>query len=94
MRVSSDPAWPAKASGSSTREGAWLIFIATTTPTGTSAATAPLTLISAVRAAVRSTTPAIAEAGFSPVRSMMTWPIQVVTPVASRASLTTNSVAM
>lgn len=51
VRASSDPACAEKASGISIRLGVMPARTATTTTTGISAATAPLTLISAVRTA-------------------------------------------
>ena len=56
-----------------------------TTTTGSSAATAPLTLIRAVRPATSSIIRTISRVRLSPTRSMSSWPAHVVTPVASSA---------
>ena len=68
--------------------------MATTTTTGMRAATAPLTLISAVRTATRRQTTTSSGARFSPPRLITCWPAQAVTPVESSDSETMNSVAM
>ena len=94
VRASSEPAWAAKASGISICDGETLAFTATTTTTGISAATAPFTLIRAVRIATKMQTKTRSGVRFVPPRLMTCWPAQVVTPVESRASLTTNSEAM
>lgn len=66
--VSSDPACAANANGTSTRAGACAVRTASTTATGTSAATAPLMLISAVTPATISMTAATTDLGLSPTR--------------------------
>jgi hypothetical protein len=48
VSVSIDPAWAAKTSGIRRREGNWPVRTAVTITTGSSAATAPFTLIKAV----------------------------------------------
>ena len=65
-----------------------------TTTTGSSAATAPLTLMSAVSAATMSIISTISRVRPSPAQAMSRWPTHVVTPVASSPSLTTNRDAM
>ena len=65
-----------------------------TTTTGTSAATEPLTVINAVRPAQRSIISTSTRARLSPACAIRCWPAQVVTAVASSASLTTKSDAM
>ena len=68
---------------------------AMTTTTGSSAATAPLTLMSAVSPATSSIVRARARrVRLAPAQAMSRWPAQAVTPVASRPSLTTNRRAM
>lgn len=67
---------------------------AITTTTGSRAATAPLTLISAVRTATSNMMSTSGRVRLSPARAMRSRPAQAVTPVASRAPLTTNSEAM
>ena len=95
VSASSEPAWAAKASGISSCDGERPSRTAITTTTGSSAATAPLTLISAVSSgdeqhhAARS-----AASGSRRPGAISCWPAQVVTPVASSPSLTTNSDAM
>src|SRR4051812_42570574 len=65
-----------------------------TTTTGSSAATAPLTLISAVRPATSDIIRTSRRVRDSPACAIRDWPAQVVTPVASSPALTTNSEAM
>ena len=65
-----------------------------TTITGSSAATAPLTLISAVSAAHRSIMSTTMRGRLVPALAISCWPAHAVTPVASRPSLTTESEAM
>jgi hypothetical protein len=65
-----------------------------TTIPGTSAATAPLTLSSAVSSATSAIIRTTSRVRLSPADAMSLWPAHVVTPVASSASLTTNSDAM
>ena len=67
---------------------------ASTTTIGSSAATAPLTLINAVRPAHSSIITTIKRPRSPPTRLIIRSPAHVVTPVASRPSLITNSVAM
>ena len=67
---------------------------AITTTTGTSAATAPLTLISAVSSATSAIVRTISRDRLSPADAISLCPAHAVTPVASSASLTTNSEAM
>ena len=92
--TSSEPAWAAKASGISSCEGERPSRTAITTTTGTSAATAPLTLISAVSRRRAASSARSAASGSRPTRSISSCPAHAVTPVASSASLTTNSAPM
>ena len=94
VRVSIDPACAPNASGSSSCEVGRPRRIASMTTIGISAATEPLTLISAVSAATSSIISTTSRVLLSPAASIRRWPAQTVTPVASRAALTTNSVAM
>ena len=65
-----------------------------TTTTGSRAATEPLRLISAVSTETSSMVRTSRRTRLSPARSISTWPIQAVTPVASSPALTTNREAM
>ena len=65
-----------------------------TATTGSSAATAPLTEISAVTPATSSSISTISRDRLSPTRATSCCPAHAVTPVASSDSLTTNSAAM
>ena len=64
------------------------------TTIGTSAATAPLTLMIAVRSATSSMVSTSNRVWLVPACAMSCCPAQAVTPVESSASLTTNSEAM
>ena len=94
VRASIEPAWAENASGISIWLGASPTRIATTTTTGTSAATAPFTLIRAVRAATSRQTTTSSGVRFSPPRLITCWPAHAVTPVESSDSETMNRVAM
>ena len=94
MSASIEPAWAPNTSGISSCDGDRPRRTAITTTTGSSAATDPLTLISAVRPATSSIIRTSSRVRLSPTRATSSWPAQVVTPEASRPSLTTNSVAM
>lgn len=94
VSASSEPAWAEKASGMSIWEGGRSALVATTTTTGMSAATAPLTLIRAVRTATRRQTTTSRLERLSPPRASSCCPAHAVTPVESNASPTTKSVAM
>src|SRR6478735_5924224 len=85
---------PAKARGMSICDGGCPIRMASTTTSGSSAATDPLSVISAVRTAHSRPTASTSRARLSPALATMSWPSQVVTPVESMPSLTTKSVAM
>src|SRR5581483_3145752 len=65
-----------------------------TTATGTSAATSPLTLISAVKNATSSIISTSRRERLPPARATSSWPAQEVTPADSSPSLTTKSDAM
>ena len=94
ISISSPPALPANATGMSSCDGGVPIRWPSSTTSGSSAATAPLRVIRdvsnadnrqiAIRTRVRSV----------PARSISQRPAQVVTPVESMPSLTTNRVAM
>ena len=94
VRASIDPACAEKASGMSSCDGDMAARAATTTTTGMSAATAPFTLISAVRTATSRQTTVSSRPRSVPPRAISCCPAQAVTPVESRASPTTKSVAM
>ena len=94
VSASSEPAWAPNASGSSSCDGDRLTRTAITTTTGTSAATDPLTLISAVSSATSAMVRTISRVRLSPADAISRRPAHAVTPVASSASLTTNSDAM
>ena len=68
--------------------------VAVTTMTGSSAATAALTVTMAVRAAQTSIIRMTSFVRLVPARSISCWPAHAVTPVESSASLTTNRAAM
>ena len=91
MRVNIDPAWAANASGIINCDDGVRNLTAVTTTTGTSAATAPLTLMNAVSTAHISIISTSRRRLLSPARATSCCPAHAVTPVASRASLTTNS---
>ena len=94
VSASSEPACAEKASGMSICDGGRPARVATTTTTGMSAATAPFTLMSAVTPATRRHTTSSSGVRFVPARPITWRPAHAVTPVASSASLTTNSEAM
>ena len=94
VSASSDPACAPKATGINSCDGDRPRRTAVTTATGTSAATAPLTLISIVRAATSSIVRTTSRVRLSPARAMSCCPAHAVTPDASSPSLTTNSDAM
>ena len=94
VSASIEPACAPKTSGISSCDGERPSRTPITTITGSSAATAPLTLMSAVRPATSSSIRTISRVRLSPTRAMSSCPAQVVTPLASSPSLTTNSVAM
>lgn len=94
VRASIDPACAEKASGISIRDGAIPARAATTTTIGSSAATAPLTLMSAVSTATRTPMTTSSDRRPPPPWVSTCWPAQAVTPVESSASPTTNRVAM
>ncbi len=91
---SSDAALPANASGISSLDGGMARWAATTSSIGSSAATEPLRLISAVTPATSSITRTSSRRLLPPAPATSLRPTQVVTPVASRPSLTTNSAPM
>ena len=96
---SSEPACAAKASGMSSCDGGCRMRSASTTTIGTSAATAPFTLMSAVSTATSSETSTTMRARPVPARPVPARPVsccpaQVVSPLASSPSPTTNSAAM
>ena len=94
VSASSAPAWAPNASGISSCEDGRRTRMAITTTTGTRAATAPLTLMRAVTSAHTTITRPTTRDRPLPARSTSCCPTHAVTPVASRASLTTNSAAM
>ena len=94
VSASREPAWAENANGMSICDGGSPTRVATTTTTGMSAATAPLTLIRAVSSATSTQTVTTNGVRRRPPRSMTCWPTQAVTPVESRASLTTKRQAM
>ena len=94
VRASIDPAWAPNTSGMSSCDGGRPSRTAMTTTTGSRAATAPFTLMSAVSPATSSIIRTSSRVRLSPTRAMSSWPAQAVTPVASRPSLTTNRAAM
>jgi hypothetical protein len=77
--------------GMSNSEGERPSRIARITTIGMSAATEPLGLTRALRPAASSMLSTTRRVWLSPTRAMSCWPAQVVTPVASSASLTMNS---
>ncbi len=89
-----DPACAAKASGMSSCDVGMPAREATTTTSGSRAATAPLTLMSAVTPATSSEITTSRVVRRVPARAMTFCPAHAVTPVASRDSLTTNRAAM
>ena len=94
VSASIDPACAEKASGISICDGDRAARVATTTTTGMSAATAPLTLISAVSTATNRHTTVSSRPRSVPPRAISCCPAHAVTPVESSASPTTKSVAM
>lgn len=94
VRVSSDPALAAKASGMSSFDGTIPARTATTTTTGSSAATAPLIEMNAASTAAIAPITTVSRTRARPARVTTCWPSQAVTPVASSDSLTTNRLAM
>ncbi len=94
VSVRSDPACAPNASGSRSCEGDIRSRAAVTAITGRSAATDPLTLISAVSTATVSIISAIRRVRDAPAPAMSCCPAHAVTPVESSASLTTKSDAM
>ncbi len=94
VSASSAPAWAANASGISSCDVFWPTLTAMTTITGTRAATDAFGVMRAVKmpdTIIMYTTMRVRPV---PARSISCCPTHVVTPVASRASLTTNSAAM
>ena len=95
VSASMEPACAAKTMGISSCEALRLSRTAMTTTTGSSAATAPLRLISAVSSATRLMVRSSRRVRlFSPAKRISSWPAQAVTPVTSRPELRTNSEAM
>jgi hypothetical protein len=94
VRASREPACAPKARGRSSREAGVAVRIATTTTMGRRAATAPLTLITAVNNATMTIMRTIRRVWLSPARATIHCPAAVVTPVESIPALTTNSAAM
>ena len=88
------PAPPAKANGMSSRDGGNDRRMAITTTMGTNVATEPFKPIKAVRTAASSMVSSRSLRIPDPVRFTNSCPTQVVTPVASSPSDTTNSAAM
>ena len=92
VRARSDPAWAENTSGISSCEELRFSLTAVTTTTGSKAATAPLTLISAVSTATSAIVRRSSRVRLSsPAPRMMSCPAQAVTPVISSAVLTMNS---
>ena len=87
----SEPEWPLNASGISRSEGRRRSRIAITTVTGISAATEPLTVTSADSTAHSASSSTTTFDAPDPDAVSRRCPAHVVTPVASRPSLTTNS---
>ena len=94
VSASSDPALAANASGMSSCDGGWPSLTASTTTTGRSAGTEALMLMAAARRATSPMTRMSSCARLLPVRAIRNCPTLAVTPVASRAALTTNKDAM
>ena len=95
VSASIEPACAAKTSGIRSCEEFRLSRTAMTTTTGSKAATAPLTLISAVSSATRLIVRTRSRVRLSsPAPRMRSWPAQAVTPVISSPELTTKSEAM
>src|SRR5208283_1483999 len=67
---------------------------AITTTTGSNAATAPLTLMSAVSRPTSDIISTMRRTRLSPARAIRPWPAHAVTPVVSSPVLTTNSEAI
>ena len=86
VSASSEPAWAEKTSGISSCEGGRFSRTAITTTTGSSAATAPLTLISAVSSATSRPVSTSSRVRLSsPAPAISSCPAQAVTPVRSSA---------
>ena len=83
VRASIEPAWAANASGISSCDAGIASRTAMTTITGSRAATAPLTLMSAVTAAQSSIMSTTIRGRLVPALAFSCWPAQAVTPVAS-----------
>ena len=81
VRASSDPAWAAKATGSSSCDGVRPRRTAITTTTGTRAATEPLGLIRAVSRATTTMVRTSSRVRLAPARAISCCPTQAVTPV-------------
>ena len=95
VRASMEPACAAKTSGMRSCEEFRFSLTAITTTTGSSAATAPLTLISAVSSATRLIVRTRRRARLSsPAPRIRSCPAQAVTPVTSSPELTMNREAM
>ena len=94
VSASRDPALAANASGMSSCDGGWPSRTASTTTTGRRAGTDALMLMAAARTATSTMTRASSRVGLRPARAIRNCPTLAVTPVASRAALTTNSDAM
>ena len=90
VRTSRPPALPANANGMSRRDGGNERRSAMTTVIGSKAATLPLSPIRAVSPALSSINNSRSRVAPSPARCTSDCPTQVVTPVASRPSLTTK----
>ena len=91
VSASIEPEWAPNTSGISSCEGARRRRTAITTTTGSRAATAPLTEISAESTPTNSMVSEISRARLSPAPRIRNCPAQAVTPVFSSAALTTNS---
>ena len=94
VSASSDPALPANASGMSSCDGGWPRRTDRTTTTGRRAGTEALRLMVAARTATSTMRRTRSCARPPPARAINNWPTLAVTPVASRAALTTNRDAM
>jgi hypothetical protein len=94
VRARIEPACAAKTIGIKSCEGERLSCTAITTTTGSSAATEPFRLMSAVSDEHSSMMSMIWRTRLSPAFSISSCPAQAVTPVTSSPALTTNSEAM
>ena len=94
VSASIEPACAENASGRSSFDAGVPSRTAISTTTGSSAATAPLTVISAVSPPHSSMSRTTRRVRLSPAPAITRWPAHAVTPVASRPSLTTKSAAM